>query len=544
MRWFHTVRHLRPIQVRDRIARKVRRPRARNFAEVALREPVTPFVLPIAHEPGLTPDGDFVALNERHSLATAAGWNLPAATRLWRYHAHYFDDLVATGHASRAEVVALMRRWIEENPVGQGPGWEPYPLSRRIVNWIKWSLAGNELTQPIRASLAVQADMLSQSIERHLLGNHLLANGKALFFAGTVLVCDRSARWSELGQELLSSQLREQVLADGAHQEASPMYHAIVLEDLLDVVNLARAFAVAGLDALPEVARRMLDWLATMTHPDGGFALFNDAALDGAAPFEALRLYAGRLGLGPTAPRLGGMTWLPASGYGRLALGPAVVLVDAGPLGPAHQPGHAHADTLSFELSLFGRRVVVDTGTSTYEAGAQRTLERGTAAHNTVTVDARDSSDVWHAFRVGRRANVSLHAARDDGSTLLVSASHGGYARGTHPVRHQREWLLGAESLEVRDRMDGRGEHRFASALHFHPDLDVVAVGQNLFEVTPAARDWCLRVSTDPHGDSRIEPATYHPRFGVSLPNRRIVTRHRLRAPCGFETRLEWCGSR
>ena len=37
-------------------------------------------------------------------------------------------------------------------------------------------------------------------------------------------------------------ELPEQILADGGHFELSPMYHALVLEDLLDLVNIARRY--------------------------------------------------------------------------------------------------------------------------------------------------------------------------------------------------------------------------------------------------------------------------------------------------------------
>ena len=40
--------------------------------------------------------------------------------------------------------------------------------------------------------------------------------------------------------------------------------------------------------------------------------------------------------------------------------------MDVALIGPNYQPGHAHADVLSFELSLFGQRLLVNIGTSEY----------------------------------------------------------------------------------------------------------------------------------------------------------------------------------
>jgi len=78
----------------------------------------------------------------------------------------------------------LIKKWVQENPPGEGNGWEPYPISLRIVNWVKWDLAKNCLSDEALHSLAVQARYLLKRPEFHLLGNHLFANAKALIFAG------------------------------------------------------------------------------------------------------------------------------------------------------------------------------------------------------------------------------------------------------------------------------------------------------------------------------------------------------------------------
>ena len=78
--------------------------------------------------------------------------------KLWRYNLHYFDDLNAFDADSRKHWhTDLLLRWVRENPPGAGTAWEPYPTSLRIVNWIKWALAGNELPHECVTSLAVQA---------------------------------------------------------------------------------------------------------------------------------------------------------------------------------------------------------------------------------------------------------------------------------------------------------------------------------------------------------------------------------------------------
>src|SRR5690606_4238812 len=122
----------------------------------------------------------------------------------------------------------------------------------------------------------------------------------------------------------------------------------------------------------------------------------------------------------------------------RMAAGAAVMIADVGRVGPDYLPGHAHADTLSFELSLHGRRVLVNGGTSTYEAGPLRLRQRGTAMHNALEVDGQDSSEVWSSFRVARRALPMNIRWADEGSVLVLEGSHHGYWRLPGKVVHSR----------------------------------------------------------------------------------------------------------
>src|SRR5690606_5545979 len=120
---------------------------------------------------------------------------------------------------------------------------------------------------------------------------------------------------------IYARELPEQILSDGGHFELSPMYHAIILEDLLDLINAARIYG-RGNDRvfrdMPAVSARMRHWLAAMTHPDGGLSFFNDAAFGIAPSRAALESYAQRLGLPPIAELGEGVHHLAASGYVRV----------------------------------------------------------------------------------------------------------------------------------------------------------------------------------------------------------------------------------
>ncbi|MFZ4723499.1 MAG: heparinase II/III domain-containing protein, partial [Phycisphaerales bacterium] len=376
LRYWHTLRHLKPAQFIGRVRFRLARPRVDVRPAPPLRERDGAWYEAARRRASLEAPGTFRFLNVSHALSDV-GWDGDQVAKLWRYNQHYFEDLHGLGAEARtAWHHDLVARWIRDNPPARGTGWEPYPSSLRIVNWIKWAWQGQALSSEAVHSLAVQARWLTQRLEWHLLGNHLFVNAKALVFAGLFFEGPEADAWFEKGLHILRREVPEQILKDGGQFERSPMYHALALEDLLDLWNASRACAKALRPADAEWFRSQHDriesmrrWLSAMTHPDGEIALFNDAAIGIAPSPAALEDYAGRLGFAPLAPEADGFTHLEASGFIRVQQGPMVAMLDVGPIGPDYLPGHAHADTLSFELSLHGRRVLVNSGTSVYGIG-------------------------------------------------------------------------------------------------------------------------------------------------------------------------------
>jgi len=490
----------------------------------------------------------FKFLNKIHTLESSADWNNPTWSHLWIYHLHYFDDLSAVDADCRAEWhSALIQRWIAENPPASGVGWEPYPMSRRIVNWIKWALNERSITTRVLDSLAVQVRFLSQRLERHLLGNHLLANLKALFFAE----CLFTSAWRVLDDQTdyglaFCREFTAQMDDNGAHYELSPMYHALVLEDALDVMNIAQLHARSDVWAMLEKPVDMMcRWLSSVTHPDGQIALFNDSAFGMSLPCSALVAYASRLGL--SKPHVENVELLCAkqaqTGYIRWQCRSAVALLDCAPIGPDHLPAHGHADYLTFELSLGKQRVVVDTGTSVYASGAERLEQRGTRAHNTPIVNNRNSADVWGSFRVGRRARVRMKCIHEHPLSRVLGW-HNGY-RNLGVVFIRREWILSLGVMKISDRL-ARNRRRQTEKytveipFHLHPDLMPEVTGKRSVNIYHHDGSFVCRFEFDQPLDISLRKYMFHPEFGLSIPAYQIVGYHRGILPREFKTIISW----
>lgn len=481
----------------------------------------------------------FRLLNQERALVFPRAWNEPLPDRHWMLNLHRFHYLHSEPRQPEEEL-ALIQRWIRENPPLAGMGWEPYSTSLRIVNWIRWTLGGPSLLGEVLHSLAVQTRSVRARMESDLLGNHLIANAKALIFAGVFFEGGEAEEWFRHGMSVLRREVREQVLLDGGHFERSPMYHSIVLEDLLDVLNLLRAFRREREFTWRVEVDRMRLFLKALCHPDGDFACFNDAAMDMSVRPAELESYARRLELPAVSVPPRDLLAFRDTGYVRLQCGAVLALLDAAPLGPDYLPGHGHADTFTFELSLGLQRLIVDTGTSTYQECPLRSAQRQTLAHNSLVVDGENSSDVWRSFKVAQRAHVRQLTCWQADGVLVVSAVHNGYRRLRGVGDHRRTWTLSATTLTVDDEMEGRGRHSLAQVFHLHPDVAAVRADAHRFHLRSSGGESLAEITFDPSLEVTSTSSLYHPEFGSSLPNTRLMGRWSGSLPKRLESEIRW----
>jgi len=452
-------------------------------------------------------------------------WDVAGEGPLWTYHLHQFDYLRDPGISPQARW-SLMQDWIER--CRGGAGWSPHPTSLRILSWGKLILTPGALdldpgsSELLRRSLAIQAETLSRNLELRLRANHLFSNLLGVVFAGLLFEGPRADSWLRFESEF-RRELGEQILADGSHVEGSPMYHGLLLENVLDLLNLARSVPRRTppplLAALEDVAARMLGAHRVWCHPDGEVALLGDSAFGIAQPPERLDDYAAALGVIAQGPVDTGV--LPDAGIARLQCGSFTLIASASPPMPSYQPGHAHCDALSFELSVGEQRVVVDTGVTEYIPGPLRDQSRATRSHATFEVGGREQAEVWAAHRVGGRPGVSLTRIVPG---VEIAAQCAGWA--TPDSNHRRVFRVDSGSLEIRDRLEGP-ERRVRMALPLAPGLV-----PELRPVSGSGPDsggeaFLLRVGLErgfelevelPRGVAwRIGSAPYFPRFGSNL---------------------------
>ena len=473
-------------------------------------------------------------------------WNRRYESHLWNYNLHYFGfavwaarTLVERGEASAWPVCRrLIESWIAAAKPGRSDGWDAYPISLRMVNWIyAYSLVAEtedeEFLSKWRASLFDQLGFLRRHLEHHLLANHLLKNVKALVIGGLFF---QNNGWLKAGERLLWRELDEQVLADGGHYERSPMYHAQALADFLEAYALLMAFGrIERGEKIEARLQTMAGFMSAMSHSDGSLALFNDSAntieTRPQPIIESAKRIVGGTPQAVSFPQTGYYLWASSDGREK-------IMVDAGPPAVAYNLAHAHCDLLSYELWINGQPFIVDSGVHGYGGDRFREYCRSTRAHNTVMFDGVEQSEIWDTFRMARSARLLGAESGGDENSWSFSGSFERFDRRlTHERQIRREsngeWL-------ITDRARRGEASQAASFIHLHPLVEarMISATEVLCQtverpilIAPFADEGVtiatqlIRASEDPIQGWRF------PDFGISQPGVTIQFDYRIK--CG-----------
>lgn len=336
---------------------------------------------------------------------------------VWQFSRHSFwNDLGRaywdTGDEKYAkEFVYELLDWIGDCPVpvgrvnnGAGSRWRTIECGIRMSG--SWPNAFFRfLSSPSFTDEAV-VTMVKSMVEhaRYLKQyptsfNWLTMESNGLFHVGALFPEFKEApEWRDTAVQRMYAELDNQVYPDGAQKELSTGYHQVSLYNFKGLLDTAR---LTGFD-LPADYMNKLErmWSFNMwgAGPDGCLPAVNDSGYtdvrgnlrEGLKYFPEHQdwLYLASSGKEgePPATTSHNFPWagqhVMRSGWDPQA---RYCFFETGPFGAGHQ----HEDKLSFVLSAYGSRLLIDTGIYTYDASAWRRYVLGATAHNTVLVDGQ-----------------------------------------------------------------------------------------------------------------------------------------------------------
>jgi len=486
-RYYNTLKYLKPTQLTGQLKKgfSLRTvPRIPTFSGCPIDRPMTLI-------PDLDLDSVYLArfdvdslmnntvtlLYETHFLDVST-WTVEASA-LWRFNLHYFEYAISLGVSFNktgaicyySKFKELVLSWIKANPIGKGDSWHPYTISIRLPNWfICFDLFGQAFEtdvafkETVYESIYAQYQVLLKRKETWQLGNHYFENLK------TILLCSLlfdEQRVYDKHIQLFLREVDEEVLSDGVHFELSIMYHKVILEGVIRVTYwLKQTKKPQYIDLLP-VIQRMTDAVASLESGMGKTPLFNDSG-DGVAK-ESSSLLKAANELFNITPHFADS--FPASGYYKLYDGDIALMFDAGEIGPRYMTGHGHCDCLSFELSVNGNPLFVNSGTYQYQ-GELRKYFRSTSAHNTLIIGDREQSECWGEHRVARRINN----VKVEKNGQLIKGSYRSYLGDTHV----RIISLVDRTLTVLDSVSVAEPAIVHSYLHLADSYNIVAIDGSL----------------------------------------------------------------
>lgn len=541
-------------------------------------------------EQRLWPDAALTEASAVKATRSADGSALSDVKYVWEISRH--QPLSALAFAARADagtsdaayVAAVLDSWIAQNPSGRGVNWaSALEVGVRSIGWL-WTMAAllddaaisDATAERWLRALADHYDFLRRHLSIYTdRSNHLIGEATALWMLAAVVpgLTDADAE-RERALGVLATEIERQVSSDGVSREQAVGYQCFVLDFYLQVVALARRLDLALPAIIESRTTAMIEFLGALLGAGGAVPQIGDGddgvgmpllcVLDLRDRAESLMAIAAHVfergdwlpdnptargmanlilsaGDEPTVPNPRSTTTrtsrlLRDGGYGFLeavtADGRARQLVfDVGHLGHMPNAAHEHADALSIVVRVDRTLVLGDPGTGTYtKSAAIRNAFRGTAAHNTVTVDDLDQADVLDTFKWINLTGTQLLAWSTSADLDFVAASQDGYSRLRKPVGHVREIVFARPDYWiVVDQLTGQGTHRFTRRFHFPPEVRVTERDATTFDAVSdesgdGLRFTCFDGRASDHDGTRIEPGPWSEGYGRWGTSTRLVT--------------------
>lgn len=502
---------------------------------------------------------------------------------VWELSRHQYLVTLAQAHALTGDsayarrAVNLLESWMDANPPKLGIHWaSSLEVAYRALAWC-WTHRMLRRTPAFTRATTLRLlkflDVSARHLERYLStyfspNTHLTGEALGLLYIGTQFPELAGAkRWVDRGWSILLGELSRQVRPDGSYFEQATYYHRYTLDIYMHARILGVGAKLPDVERVDDALARLADFLRWTARGDGTIPLFGDEDggrllfLDGRlgddvrGSVAATAVLLGRGDVALTGDATDEVPWLlgPAGmkGWDRLTKSTpdhvarafpdggffvmrdgwradaSVVTIDCGPLGAANG-GHAHADTLAFDLSVGGNPIFVDAGTVTYTGDdSRRDTFRHSRVHNTVTLDSVSSSESAGAFQW----NVMTPGVTDvwiaNAAGAFFEGHHDGYQRLHEPARVQRQLLSARDGWWiVRDVISGSGEHHAAATFQCAPELDL-SLADDAIRVSDDGRVVvsvrALQSSSTSNGVWRSEPGIASRRYGATTEAPRAI---------------------
>lgn len=475
--------------------------------------------------------------------------------------------------------VADLEDWLEVDPPKIGVNWlSSLELAFRSISWIQAYYLFREsdlFTAKLRSRMLGTLIVHARHIETYLStyfspNTHLTGEALGLYFIGSFLSNhEESGRWKDKGYEILMDTLAVHIRDDGSYCEQSSHYARYTADIYASLMILRQRQGMEIAAEHMERLERLYSYLLHLIQPNSETALFGDddggrlfpvdgrpigdmrpALALGAVLFERkdLRYVAGNAsfelawlsgkegiekyrGLTPSEPdqkavvfKDGGIfaarnTWGKDADH---------IISDFGPHGFMNA-GHAHADALSFILSLRGEPLFVDSGTFVYTSDLDaRDRYRSSAAHNCLTVNGASSSIPDGPFSWKTMANTRLIEWENSSDGAKFIGSHDGFEKNGVSYHREIEYRNNGR-VQIVESIKSNAENSFELHLIISPDVDTRIENGSVYFTKENRPSWRPAMKTKATGAGIVDNGwslldwKISPIYGKQIATKKLV---------------------
>lgn len=503
--------------------------------------------------------------------------------------------LLTTDEKYAIEFVHQVRNWIKNNPLMYTINWGcAMDVSIRAVNWI-YSLnmfidskhIDDLFIKEVYASLFEHGYFIAANLEKGFpnSGNHYAADLGGLSLLGLLFMDTPSGRkWFNFSRDELFNEVRCQLLPSGIHYDPSISYNRLMIEIFYySIIVLKRCGVYIPLDIRYRI-QQMFDFVLHYTKPDGTAPIIGDednghflnfgthanndhryllslAAIEYTDPRfkccgskyvnEVYFLY------GNTSKEVFGSNidcvdsvtskFYPDAGFCILRHRQhyAFIVCSGTPkyyLKSASS--HAHADLLSFELSIGNTTFIVDPGSFLYTSSSQeRNLFRSTKMHNTITINDKDQfelckNDLFKSNSIAKPIDCSYF---EDSKYAIFTGSHDGYVKYLPSYVHKRVILFNkdVEQWVIEDYILGHGECEIKVYFHINSGISIILGDSNVVLVSSMNDSLSLKMTCNADFRLSVIDSYVSPSYGIKYEAQTLVLTARISSNCKIVTQIE-----
>ncbi len=275
---------------------------------------------------------------------------------------------------------------------------------------------------------------------------------------------DRSAQWKKFVFDRFVSECDVQFWPEGFQYELTTGYHFGVLHDYLLCVDRARAYGIEIPDKMMDCIHRMYHAIIRILQPDRHLPDLNDGSdgsilgylSQGLSYFpndEVFRYFVSKGEKGKEPPYHSAV--MPYVGHCAMRTGweedAIYALFDAAHFGWGHQ----HEDKLSFNLSAYGKNLLLDGGKYFYDTSNIRRMLCSTLGHNTALVDtfgqrrAKTFSTAEEERKVREKIPSCLAWNFGEDFEVAEGVYNNGYGEALIEVDHERKIIFFKKGLGI-----------------------------------------------------------------------------------------------